>query len=168
MIDQFRKRGKINCDRFPACNLPANLFWGKIRDGSRADIQVGAPFFQVLPDRIKHPARGLDRHILHARQDIVVDNRDIGAEPYASSASSPPILPLERVVSTRTSSTGSRQAPLVTSTLFPASGLLRTARSQRRTISSISANFAFPSSILGPANPTPHDSRVLIFRTTAG
>ncbi len=86
----------------------------------------------------------------------------------ASSASSRPIAPLDRVVSTRTSSTFSRQGPLVISTFFPASGRPATARSHASTISSVPAIFALPSAITGSTSTIPHDFSFARFSITAG
>ena len=86
---------------------------------------------------------------------------------YASSAIARPIRPLDRVVSTRTSSTVSRQDPLVTSTRRPASGLSSTARSASSTITSVSAIFARPSSMRGGTTVTPSAPRRARFSATA-
>ncbi|OQC68781.1 MAG: hypothetical protein BWX50_01144 [Euryarchaeota archaeon ADurb.Bin009] len=86
----------------------------------------------------------------------------------ASSASARPICPVDRVVRTRTSSKGSAHAPLVMRTRLPASGRPETARAAWRTIVSISATFAFPSSIRGATMSIPQERSRSRFSTTPG
>src|SRR5208283_2247267 len=92
-VDQFRERGERERDRFPACYLPFNFFWGKIRDGRSADIEVGTPFFETRVYGPAHISCSLHWHVLHAGQETVVYDGDIGTKPVCFERELLPHLP---------------------------------------------------------------------------